>query len=300
MPLIPTAHPRCRRYAPAVAAIVLALLVAGCAQSAATTITVTPRATATEADGEGVDQMGPLLGTVEVWLNEFGILLWTPALRDAGAYRFEVTNRGRQLHDFTIVRSPPNGAPLPSRSGRAQLQVLEVLTRSTFLDPGESITVDANLDAPGTYVALSSYGTDYGDGMAATIRVGQGGALPVPQATPEIADEKTVAVYLVDDTIFLSNNIVPSGVITLRVQNIGPSTHDLKVIRWRGDRAALPVDEEGELLIDALIEVGQLPELAPGVTTELVLELSEDYNYVLLSSLPGDYAAGLSAQILTR
>jgi hypothetical protein len=297
MPLIPLAH---HRLAPAVAIAALTLLLGGCAQSAATTITATPRATLSAADGENVDQMGPLLGSVEVWLDEFGILLWTPAIQDAGAYRFEVTNRGRQLHDFTIVRAPPNGAAVPVRSGRAQLQQLEVLTRSTFLDPGESITVDANLDTPGAYIALSSFGTDYGDGMATTIRVGQGNALPVPQPTPVIAEEKTVAVYLVDDTIFLHNNIVPPGVITLLVQNIGPSPHDLKVVRWRGDQSALPVDQEGELLMDALIVVGELPVLEAGATEELMLELSEDYNYVLLSSLPGDYSAGLNAQILTR
>jgi uncharacterized cupredoxin-like copper-binding protein len=297
MPLIPTAH---HRIAPTIAIVAFALLLAGCAQSVATTITSTPRPTQSIADGASVDQMGPILGTVEVWLDEFGILLWTPAIQNAGAYRFEVTNRGRQLHDFTLVRAPPNGARLPSRSGRAQLQQLEVLARSTLLDPRESITIDANLGAPGTYIALSSYGTDYGDGMVTTLRVGQGNALAVPQPTPAIAAEKTVAVYLVDDTIFLSNDVVPPGVITLLVQNIGPSPHELQVVRWRGDQSALPVDERGELLIDALIVVGQVPVLAAGASEELMLELSEDYNYVLLSSLPGDYSAGLNAQILTR
>lgn len=297
MPLIPAAH---HRLAAALGVGVLALFLAGCAQSAATTITSTPRPTQTAVDGAGVNQMGPILGTVEVWLDEFGILLWTPAIADAGAYRFEVTNRGRQLHDFTIVRAPPNGARLPSRSSRVQLQELDVLARSTLLDPRESITIDANLDAPGTYYAISTYGTDYGDGMVATIRVGQGAALPVPQPTPAVADEKTVTVYLVDDAIFLSKGDVPGGVVTLLVQNVGPSPHDLKVIRWRGDQSALPVDQDGELLIDALIVVGQLPVLASGAAEQLTLELSEDYNYVLLSSLPGDYAAGLNAQLLTR
>lgn len=297
MPSTPTAR---QRSAAAVAVVMFALLLAGCAQSAATTITVTPRPTPSSADGENVDQMGPLLGTVEVWLDEFGILLWTPAVQNAGAYRFEVTNVGRQLHDFTIVRAPGSGASLPARSGRALLQDIDVLARSTFLDPGESITIDANLDTPGVYIALSGYGTDYGDGMVTTIRVGQGDALAAPQPTPEVADEKTVAVYLVDDTVFISKGDVPPGVITLQVQNIGPSPHDLKVVRWRGDQAALPVDEYGELLIDGLIIVGQLPVMAAGATDELTLELAEDYNYVLLSSLPGDYSAGLNAQILTR
>jgi uncharacterized cupredoxin-like copper-binding protein len=300
MPATSRIRPRVAARCVAGTALLLALVLTGCAQAPATTITATPFATLAPSGAGGVSQMGPILGTVQVWLGEFGILLWRPQLDAAGAYRFEVTNEGRQVHDFTVVRWPGNIDTLPSRSGRALLQEVEVIARSTLLDPGEGVAMDVDLGAPGFYVVLSGHGTDYGDGMVSGIRVGQGDALAVPQATPEPRDESTVAVYLLDDAMFISRDEVDGGVVTLLAQNIGPDPHDLTVVRWRGDQDALPVDEDGELLMDSLIVVGQIPTIAPGGTAELVLEIGDEFAYVLLSSLPGDYAAGLSAQISAR
>jgi len=289
----------------AATAALAAFVLAACAQAPATT-----RFNETQAQPGDVQVVqatvvpgGALLGTVEVWLSQHGIMFWTPWLAEAGTYDFEVVNRGSGFHDFTITRAR-SIAEIPTRSDRALLQNVEVLVRSKVLAPGERIMIRASLEQSGSYVVLSSQDTDFGSGMATVLQVGAeagpGAARPTPEPTPRPDDRATVAVYLADSAVFLHNREVNAGVVTLRVQNLGPSLHNVVVVQWRGDPAALPVDEDDELLLDGLTVVGELPPIPPGGTEMLEVELDEDYAYVVLSSLPGDYAAGMASQLVPR
>ncbi len=277
----------------------VALLVTACAQAPATTDFDTPA----PAGGSGaatVVPSGPTLGTIPVWLGEHGILLWTPEVTSAGTYAFEIENLGAQNHDFIVVHARSIES-VPVRSDRAMLHDQQVIARSPVLQPAQSTTMLANLNEPGTYVVLSSQGRDFGLGMASIVTVGgvvSGRAAPV--ATPPPDDNETINAYLVDDAVFLHQRQVNAGIVTFNVQNIGPSEHDFVVLQWRGDPSALPVDAAGDVLLDALIVMDRLTPLAPGEAGMLEVELEEEFAYVVLSSLPGDYAAGMSAQVVPR
>lgn len=287
--------------------LLLATFVVGCAQAPATTdfgeagsgssVQVQSQAPG-EASSEATSS--PSLGTIPVWLREHGILLWTPAVAAAGTYTFEIENRGFDPHDFIIVRAPSIEA-IPMRSDRAMLQQLPVVARSPILPPEQTTTMVANLDQSGTYVVLSSQGQDFGKGMASILTVGDApGSRVDPLPTPPPDDSETVAVYLVDDAVFLHDAQVNAGIVTFNVQNIGPNPHDFVVVQWRGDPTALPVDDDGEVLLDGLIIMDRLPPIPGGEAAMLEVELEQEFNYVVLSSLPGDYAVGMSAQVVPR
>lgn len=284
------------------AAGVLAILVlTACAQAPATTNFGTTEADQGSSSAvQSVSPSGPTLGTVSVWMREHGILLWTPAVAAAGTYAFEIENIGFAPHDFIIVRTS-SITSIPMRSDRAMLQDLTVVARSPVLQPDQGTTMLANLNESGSYVVLSSQGQDFGNGMASILTVGNasnGRVDPLPTPAPD--DSETIAAYLVDDAIFLHDQQVNAGIVTFNVQNIGPSEHDFVVVQWRGDPAALPVDDDGELLLDGLMVMASLPAIPGGDAAMLEVELEEEFAYVVLSSLPGDYEKGMSAQVLPR
>lgn len=287
--------------APFVAVLAVAVLLTACAQAPATTNFGTSEAGAgTSSQVQNVVPSGPTLGTIPVWLREHGILLWTPAVAAAGTYVFEIENIGFAPHDFIIVRTSSISS-IPMRSDRAMLQDMTVVARSPVLQPDQGTTMLANLSDPGSYVVLSSQGQDFGMGMASILTVGgasNGRVDPLPTPPPD--DSETIAVYLVDDAIFLHDDQVDAGIVTFNVQNIGPSEHDFVVVQWRGDPTALPVDDDGELLLDSLTVMASLPAIPGGEAGMLEVELDEEFAYVVLSSLPGDYEKGMSAQVLPR
>lgn len=296
-----SARPRVRWVTTHLVMGVLAILVlTGCAQAPATTNFGTAEADAATSQVQSVTASGPTLGTVPVWLREHGILLWTPAVAAAGTYAFEIENVGLQPHDFIVVRTSTI-ASIPVRSDRAMLQDMTVIARSPVLQPDQTTTLLANLDESGSYVVLSGQGQDFGKGMASILTVGDapnGRVDPLPTPPPD--DSETIAVYLVDDAIFMHTQQVNAGIVTFNVQNIGPSEHDFVVVQWRGAPTALPVDDEGELLLDGLMVMASLPAIPGGEAAMLEVELEEEFAYVVLSSLPGDYDKGMSAQVLPR
>ncbi len=283
--------------------LVLAALAVACAQAPATTNFGDPEGTGGVVGSSGSNVVlptGPTLDTIPVWLREHGILLWKPAVGVAGTYAFEIENIGDQPHDFIIVQVP-SIERIPIRSDRAILHDLKVVARSPLLQPEQTTTMLANLEQSGAYVVLSSHDRDFGLGMASILTVGDaptGRVDPLPTPPPD--DGETVAVFMVDDAMFLHTNAVNSGIVTFNVQNIGPSPHDFVVLRWRGDPTALPVDEAGEVLMDGLIVMDRLDTLASGEAAVLEVELEQDFAYVVLSSLPGDYAKGMGAQVVPR
>jgi hypothetical protein len=290
--------------------LVAPLLLVACAQAPATTRTVVPVQTLEPGVGaDGVQYSGEIQGTIEVWMDEYGIMTWMPHVESPGAYRFQVTNIGWLTHDFTLIHAEDLPGGVPTRSGRALLQGLPIVARSIPIESGATIAIDADLRRPGIYLALSAQGTDYGDGMVTRIRVGSdaGAALggpgrqqPDPQPTPDLLDRRNIAVYVMDNAVMASRYEVGAGEVTLHVQNLGPSAHELALVQWRGDRNALPVDARGEVLLDTLTVLERLPLLPMSGEAQLMVEVEEDFAYVLLSTSPGAYAAGVSLQLVAR
>lgn len=294
---------RSRSLAPLAPLVALAALVMACAQAPATTNFGDPDGTSSAVGSSGsniVLPTGPTLDTIPVWLREHGILLWKPAVGVAGTYAFEIENIGEEPHDFIIVQVPSIDR-IPVRSDRAILHDLTVIARSPLLQADQTTTMLANLEQSGAYVVLSSHDRDFGLGMASILTVGDapnGRVDPLPTPPPD--DGETIAVFMVDDAMFLHTNVVNSGIVTFNVQNIGPSPHDFVVLRWRGDPTALPVDDAGDVLIDGLIVMARLDALPGGEAATLEVELEQDFSYVVISSLPGDYAKGMGAQVVPR
>jgi len=279
--------------------VLATLLLGACAQSAATTITATPTAAlGEERGGAGVPPASPPIEVIPAWIQENAILLWKPSVMRAGVYQFDVENRGLLAHDFTIVQWPGNPRGLPQRSGRVLLQTVELVARSPVLPPDGAYSIVADLSIGGQFVILSGEGTDYGEGMLTTFTVGSGSARPEPVPPPSAEDDSSVGVYLLDGGVFVSRPDVDSGEVTAHVQNLGPSPHDLLVIQWRGDPRALPTDDESDVLLDALTVLARIPTLSPGETATVTFEAADEMGYALISSLPGDYEAGMSAQVV--
>lgn len=293
-------HTSLRALTAMAASLALAATLVACTQSGG------PTAEATTEGGEregGIAPEGPVIGHVSAWIREHAILLWQPSLDQPGVYEFSVQNHGRFPHDFTIVRWDGDVARMPERSGRVRLEAVEIIARSPVIEPGHGVELAAELPGPGTYALFSAEGTDYGQGMVAALAVGRPevvGAQPVPIATPPPQDSATVAVYLVDGSVFTSRDAVDDGRVVLRIHNLGADQHDLLVLRWRGEAHTLPVDGRGELLLDALTVVARTPVLSTDGQAEVEFTADEEMGYALVCSLPGHYDAGMGITLTVR
>ncbi|GMU40932.1 MAG: hypothetical protein AMXMBFR23_17980 [Chloroflexota bacterium] len=268
------------------------------------TATPTPTFTAVTGSGSGVGEADdtPIIGLVDVWLGDYGLMAWQRRLVEPGRYQFNLQNFGLATHDLTVIRAPRGVASIPSRLGRVPLNEVDVVARSEVVEvrddvgPGEA-TVLADL-TPGRYVLISGEGRDFGRGMFTEIVVGGGNAGLEPDPMPE-SSGGTMAVYLVDHAIFTSRDIMDGGTVSLLIQNVGRESHDARVFRWRGSPVALPVEAD-RLLLDSLVEVGRVGILAPGDRATLEIEVDKQYAYVIVSTLGTDYAEGMRAQFFVR
>ena len=106
---------------------------------------------------------------------------------------------------------------------------------------------------------------------------------------------KVVDVHERDFAITAKVTTVHAGLVTFRVANSGPSTHEFLVDRTSAAADALPlradditVDEDSKLLHP----VGSLGEIRLGATRELTLRLDPG-RYVLFCNLEGHYRGGM-------
>jgi uncharacterized cupredoxin-like copper-binding protein len=106
---------------------------------------------------------------------------------------------------------------------------------------------------------------------------------------------KVVDVHEHDFVMTAKVTTVHAGLVTFRVRNSGPSTHEFLVDRTAVAADALPlranaisVDEDSKLLHP----VGSLGQIRLGATRELTLRL-EPGRYVLFCNLEGHYRGGM-------
>jgi hypothetical protein len=118
---------------------------------------------------------------------------------------------------------------------------------------------------------------------------------PAPRGTP-------VNVRLEDFKVLKDAAVVPSGTVSFRILNQGPTTHQLIVVRTELDPDKLPLQRDGLTVnedapgIDLLDEVGGL-DIDDRQT--LVLRLAPGH-YVLYCNLEGHYLGGMHASLTVR
>jgi len=118
---------------------------------------------------------------------------------------------------------------------------------------------------------------------------------PAPRGTP-------VNVRLEDFKVRQDAAVVPSGTVSFRILNQGPTTHQLIVVRTDLAPDKLPLQRDGLTVnedapgIDLLDEVGGL-DIDDRQT--LVLHLAAGH-YVLYCNLEGHYLGGMHAALTVR
>ena len=114
---------------------------------------------------------------------------------------------------------------------------------------------------------------------------------------PPAAHGPSLAVTIRDFQITASPSTATAGHLVLLVHDLGPSTHELVVVRTDLPAAQLPLRPDG-LLVDEdspqLHTVDELSELDVGDRARLVLNLSPG-RYVLFCNLEGHYLGGMHA-----
>jgi uncharacterized cupredoxin-like copper-binding protein len=96
--------------------------------------------------------------------------------------------------------------------------------------------------------------------------------------------------------------LVPPGLVTFRVHNVGPSTHEFNVDRTDLSADALPLRADGlSVNEDAkrLHRVGSMDDIRTGTTRDLTMRLGPGH-YVMYCNLEGHYLGGMYAIVDVR
>jgi len=109
------------------------------------------------------------------------------------------------------------------------------------------------------------------------------------------ADGTRVVVVEHDFKITASTVTVRAGIVTLAVENRGPSTHEMNIDESSAGAGALPLRQNGLQVNEessSLRNVGSLSGVRVGTTQDLTLRL-EPGHYVLFCNLEGHYLGGM-------
>ena len=123
--------------------------------------------------------------------------------------------------------------------------------------------------------------TGCGDDDATAVGIGSGG-------------EGTIDATLKDFDIQLDKTSVPSGAVTLIIQNEGPSTHEFVVVQTDAAAGDLPT-ADGDVDEDQVDSVDEAEDIEDGASTSITADL-EPGHYVVFCNLPGHYTQGMSAE----
>jgi hypothetical protein len=111
---------------------------------------------------------------------------------------------------------------------------------------------------------------------------------------------RTVAVTILDFKLVASSHAVPAGSIRLTMQNRGPSTHELVVVRSDRPADSLPLLPDG-LTVDeeasSIRVVDEDSDIPLGTTAVLGLRLAPG-RYVLFCNLSGHYLGGMHLSLV--
>jgi uncharacterized cupredoxin-like copper-binding protein len=104
-------------------------------------------------------------------------------------------------------------------------------------------------------------------------------------------------VLVKDFKIEPSRTTIENGLVTLRVHNDGPATHEFVVIRSELPADELPIAADGlSVDEDRVAPVGELTEVPTDASASLTVPLAPG-RYVLFCNLEGHYLTGMHASI---
>jgi len=110
---------------------------------------------------------------------------------------------------------------------------------------------------------------------------------------------RIVAIHERDFKLSAGTDTVPAGLVTFRVHNTGPSTHELNLVRTDAMPDDLPLRPNG-LTVDenshALHLIDSVDDVRMGATKDLTVDL-EPGHYVLYCNLEGHYLGGMYVEI---
>lgn len=95
--------------------------------------------------------------------------------------------------------------------------------------------------------------------------------------------------------IITDKDTIPAGKVTFRGVNISTdeTVHEMLVLKVDTDLPNLPYDEStGRVPEDGIESLGEIPEIEPGRTGELTLDLSPG-TYLLFCNKPGHFALNM-------
>ena len=117
-------------------------------------------------------------------------------------------------------------------------------------------------------------------------------AWPSPAHAQSAQSATSVNVLLDEWNLIPDIGFAEAGDVTFVATNAGERSHELVVVATDLAVDGLPVDDEGErVLEDQLAVVGRTSRLGSGETTSLTLSLDPG-NYVLICNLPNHYTRG--------
>ncbi len=117
-------------------------------------------------DAEATETQAAAAGSVDVTLGqpeEFGIQLSAESTA-AGSVTFEVENGGALPHEFKVIKSDLGDGDLPTSGTGVDEGAVEVVVASGDLNPGDTESVAADLEA-GSYVLICNVAGHYAGGM---------------------------------------------------------------------------------------------------------------------------------------
>ncbi len=127
------------------------------------------------------------------------------------------------------------------------------------------------------------------------------GASGCSSARPSTAATRVVVVEH-DFGLVATPNVVPAGLVTLHIENRGPSTHELVIDRSVLEPEALPLRRNG-LQIDEgapeLTKVASLDAIRLNATRDLTVWLTPGH-YVVFCNLEGHYLGGMHMSLEVR
>jgi uncharacterized cupredoxin-like copper-binding protein len=121
----------------------------------------------------------------------------------------------------------------------------------------------------------------------------------VGQSSSQVIQGSVVHVTERDFHIGLRPAVTSAGAVTLVDHNQGPDTHELIIVRAAGQ---LPFRSDDITVNEDALKprtLGQLPGLAPGATSTLVLHLRPG-RYEIFCNMLGHYEGGMHAELIVR
>jgi uncharacterized cupredoxin-like copper-binding protein len=103
----------------------------------------------------------------------------------------------------------------------------------------------------------------------------------------------SVASQLSEWKLSVAHASMTPGRYTFKIHNAGAVEHEFIAFKLASPHAAIPLDKNGDVNEDAMQNVTDGPDIAPGGTQTRVVHLTSPGTYIFMCNLEGHYARGM-------